>query len=1147
MSMILNYNVPAGQTISLWLSSGSSGATINWDGTNTTTISANVGLKQYTYNYSSAYNGSIQISGSLLQFGSGGSIGGQGIQYLTSVTSFGNLGITSLSSAFYNATGFTNSSSIPTTLPSTVTDLSKLFYYSNFNDANCKNWNVSNVTNMRQMFYGTTNFNQDISGWDVSSVTNMSSMFKISQAFNNGGVALSWGANVSNVVIMSDMFSDARVFNQDISSWDVSSVTNMSQMFYIAPAFNNGGVALNGTFASTISNVTTMNTMFGSATAFNQDISGWIFTSVTDMGGMFSDTPFNQDITGWDVSKVKIMAGMFGYTTAFNQNISGWNVSSVTDMTSMFSGSTVFNQNISGWNFSSVKNMNNMFNNSKAFNQDIRGWDVSSVTDMSGMFKDSQAFNNGGVSLSWGTNVRNVINMSGMFQNSKAFNQDISGWNVSSVTDMTGMFKNAPLFNNGGVALLWGTNFRNVRNTSDMFSQATSFNQDISSWNVSSVTNMSQMFYIAPAFNNGGVALNGTFASTTSNVRNMNTMFGSAIAFNQDISGWNVSSVTDMDTMFSGAQAFNNGGVSLSWGTNVRNVINMSGMFTNAIVFNQDISGWDVSKVTNMTTMFSGAQAFNNGGLALSWGTKVRNVISMAGMFTNAIVFNQDISGWDVSNVTNMGSMLYGTQAFNNGGVALSWGTKVGNVTDMNQIFTNATVFNQDISGWDVSKVTNMFNMFRNCLAFNKDISYWNISSVTEVRNMFYNATSFNQDISSWNVSNLTNMSEMFYNATSFNNGGVALNGTFASTIGNVTNMFGMFKFTSFNQDISSWDISKVTTMNDMFAGSSLTTYNFNNILNNWANQSVQNNVQLDGTSYSADGLYGYNRLTSSPRNWRINANYVVSINYTPSYAGSGYIFTLNYSNSSKTPIAGHNYILTNNIEPSRVLSSYTGRVSDVSYNFPNVDINLPGLNTLLITDTSASTTILRAVANLGMTVNVICFKEDSKILCFKNNQEQYIPIQELRKGDLVKTLLHNYVPINMIGKKQVYHAATSERIKDQLYKCSHSQYPEVFEDLVITGCHSILVDDFISEEEKEKAIEINSGRLCVTDDKYRLPACVDERASVYETPGIYTIYHIALENDNYYMNYGVYANGLLVETCSKRYLKELSNMELIE
>jgi len=37
------------------------------------------------------------------------------------------------------------------------------------------------------------------------------------------------------------------------------------------------------------------------------------------------------------------------------------------------------------------------------------------------------------------------------------------------------------------------------------------------------------------------------------------------------------------------------------------------------------------------------------------------------------------------------------------------------------------------------------------------------------------------------------------------------------------------------------------------------------------------------------------------------------------------------------------------------------------------------------------------------------------------------------------------------------------------------------------------------------------------------------------------------LENENYFHNYGIWANGLLVETCSKRYLTELSNMELIE
>ena len=98
-------------------------------------------------------------------------------------------------------------------------------------------------------------------------------------------------------------------------------------------------------------------------------------------------------------------------------------------------------------------------------------------------------------------------------------------------------------------------------------------------------------------------------------------------------------------------------------------------------------------------------------------------------------------------------------------------------------------------------------------------------------------------------------------------------------------------------------------------------------------------------------------------------------------------------------------------------------------------------------------------------------------------------------------------------------------------------------EDLVLTGCHSILVKEFKGEE-KERTIEL-LGEVYITEDRYRLPVCLDERASVYEPAGTYTIYHVALENDDYYMNYGIYANGLLVESCSKRYLIEISEMEL--
>jgi hypothetical protein len=174
--------------------------------------------------------------------------------------------------------------------------------------------------------------------------------------------------------------------------------------------------------------------------------------------------------------------------------------------------------------------------------------------------------------------------------------------------------------------------------------------------------------------------------------------------------------------------------------------------------------------------------------------------------------------------------------------------------------------------------------------------------------------------------------------------------------------------------------------------------------------------------------------------------------------------------------------------------------------------------------------------------INMVCFKEGSKIL----TDTGYRPVENLRKGDLVKTHIHGYKSIDMIAKKMVLHVKSEERIKDQLYKCSQEKYPELTEDLVITGCHCVLVDNFASKEERDKTIEVN-GDTYITDDKYRLPACADSRTTVYENAGSHMIYHFALENDNYYENYGVYANGLLVETTSRRYLKELSDMTLIE
>ena len=170
------------------------------------------------------------------------------------------------------------------------------------------------------------------------------------------------------------------------------------------------------------------------------------------------------------------------------------------------------------------------------------------------------------------------------------------------------------------------------------------------------------------------------------------------------------------------------------------------------------------------------------------------------------------------------------------------------------------------------------------------------------------------------------------------------------------------------------------------------------------------------------------------------------------------------------------------------------------------------------------------------------CFKQGTRILTSKGYEE----IENLQSGDLVKTIKHGFVPIHAIGKRVINNQATAERIKNQLYVCSSKNYPEVTEDLVITGCHSILIPEFENSEQRSKTKEI-LGEIYVTDGYYRLPACVDKRASVYDKKEEFIVYHLALEHDNYYINYGIYANGLLVETTSKRYLLELSGMTILE
>ncbi len=187
------------------------------------------------------------------------------------------------------------------------------------------------------------------------------------------------------------------------------------------------------------------------------------------------------------------------------------------------------------------------------------------------------------------------------------------------------------------------------------------------------------------------------------------------------------------------------------------------------------------------------------------------------------------------------------------------------------RIFFNSTQDRQkilDLEQWGDITWTSLQNAFSGCT--NLVVSATdapNLAGTSSMEQMFQNATSFNADISSWDVSTITNMRSMFSGATSFNQD---ISGWDVSGVTDLSNMFD--SASSFNQNLGNWNVGLVNNFSGMLDNSGLSVDNYDSTLIGWeALGGLQSGMTL--------GAVGLQYCNAATERSNIISTYVWTIN----------------------------------------------------------------------------------------------------------------------------------------------------------------------------------------------------------------------------------------------------------------------------
>jgi len=869
---------------------------------------------------------------------------------------------------------------------------------------------------------------------------------------------------------------------------------------------------------------------------------------------------------------------MFYGAINFNQYIGDWDTSTVTNMSYMFYNDYAFNQNISS------KIANN--------GSDYLAWDTSNVTDISHMIESNGNFNNGevitsgdagSIPLYW--NTTNVTTMDYLFKSQRRFNQYI-GTKYVTITNGSTTYnfiswdvKNVTIFRR---TLAYTESFNNGQSSSGTTSPLR--------WNTEKGTTMEYMFGIHNKLVNNGIYNQPMISESvtledsittytswdTSNVTTMQQLFQKCSNFNQDIESWKTSNVNNMSYMFQYCTNFNqNIG---SWDTS--NVTSMDLMFLHCTNFNQNIGSWDTSLVTNMKYMFQHCTNFNQN--IGSW--DVSSVTTMYRMFVNTIFNNGASSGsgdnpmnWDMTSNTNCQYMFLDCSNFNS---PVNF-TNTNNVTTFGYMFQGCSLFNQPINFNTSSSITYQ-GMFSGCSLFNQNIGSLNMTNLSSIGLSYsflvltnISITNFNKSLEGWASQstptlNMTIVTDADYNSTGETYRNILINTYGWSFTGGTLVNSSLFQYTlptseyiSSDEPINNTDGS-FTTLQKSTEVSGLNTIVYRDFIfsdNGTTNDGLNLNAittstnmavnDFDSISLSRAGSSLLNYTGTVPSglptlllNSSLTRMFEGATNYNQDVSSFDVSTVTNFNASFK---GATNF--NQNLESWDISSA-----TDMSNMLDNTDLSVANYSDTLIgwnnLQNTPSNITLRASTlsynddgeiaynNLtdsqgtNWTINdsgLACVHETTDFLCYIDNEEKYINIKDIKPGFLVKTYKEGYVKVKHIFRQRCFNS--EKNVMSKFFVMDKSKNDLLTKDLIITGGHSILVDE-ITEEQHNKMKSTGIKYLSVYD-KYKLVTFFNDDFVGKTDKSEERVYLLVLEADDDHKVYGAYVNGgMIIETC---------------